>query len=126
MQVGEERALLIVDDDQDICLNLRDIFAQLGYSADVARDGVAALEMAQRRRYRVALVDYKMPGMDGACLVERMRKISPSTLPIMITAHAALPELDSITRQKAYPVLSKPIDVRQLVPLVEQALGEGA
>ncbi|RMF45418.1 MAG: response regulator [Planctomycetota bacterium] len=124
MRGDEPPALLIVDDDRDICLNLRDIFAELGYVADVAGDGVAALEMAQQRRYRVALVDYKMPGMDGAALLDRMRQVSPSTRPIMITAHAMQPEFDPIARDQPYPILPKPIDVRRLVPLVEKALNE--
>ena len=57
--------ILVVDDDQDTCASLSDILLDLGYTVDTANDGLAALELSQRNLYRLALLDYKMPGMDG-------------------------------------------------------------
>lgn len=57
--------ILLVDDDQDICASLSDIISDLGYRVDVAYDGPAALRLSERNPYRLALLDYKLPGMDG-------------------------------------------------------------
>ena len=59
------RSILVVDDEVDTCANLSDIFAELGFQVDVAHDGFSALEFAKRKHYDVALLDLKMPGMDG-------------------------------------------------------------
>src|SRR5262249_41613915 len=57
--------VLVVDDDVDTCRNLSDILADLGYQVDTAHDGPQALELVRRRPYDVALLDLRMPGMDG-------------------------------------------------------------
>ena len=67
-------SILIVDDERDACLNLADIFTDLGYRVDIAHDGWSALELLQKRPYDVALLDLKMPGMDGLTLYRRIKK----------------------------------------------------
>lgn len=58
-----EPRLLIVDDEADACRNLSDILSDLGYRVDAAYDG--ALELVNKHNYDVALLDLKMPGMNG-------------------------------------------------------------
>jgi CheY-like chemotaxis protein len=65
--------ILLVDDDQDSCASLADILTDLGYSVDVAHDGPAALESFARNPCRLALLDYRMPGMDGLQLSSRLK-----------------------------------------------------
>ena len=57
--------ILVVDDEVDTCANLSDILSDLGYTVDVAYDGPSALELVKQKAYDVALLDLKMPGMDG-------------------------------------------------------------
>ena len=57
-------AILLVDDDHDHCAILSDILSDLGYRMDVTYDGPTALERSRRHPYDLALLDYKMPGMD--------------------------------------------------------------
>ena len=57
--------ILLVDDDQDTCASMSDIFLDLGYTVDMAYDGPGALELSGHHQYRLAVLDYKMPGMDG-------------------------------------------------------------
>src|SRR5581483_6202879 len=56
--------ILLVDDERDSCASMSDIFLDLGYTVDVAYDGPGALELSGGHRYRLALLDYNMPGMD--------------------------------------------------------------
>ena len=79
--------ILLVDDDKDTCASMSDIFLDVGYTVDMAYDGPGALELSGRHQYRLALLDYNMPGMYGLELCRRCgtttawRTPSPSTSP---------------------------------------------
>src|SRR5918911_1081674 len=83
-----ETSILVVDDDVDTCRNLSDILHDLGYHVDVAHDGASALELVRQRPYAVALLDLKMPGMDGLTLYRELRKLRADTVAIIVTAFA--------------------------------------
>lgn len=82
-------AILVVDDEVDTCRNLSDILTDLGYQVDTALDGFTALEMARNKCYDIALLDLKMPGMDGLTLYSELCKLCAETLAIVVTAHAS-------------------------------------
>src|SRR6516225_4859072 len=82
-------SILVVDDDQDTCASLSDILLDLGYTVDTANDGLAALELSQRNLYRLALLDYKMPGMDGLELCRRLRASRPAVEVALVTGWAS-------------------------------------
>lgn len=113
--------VLVVDDERDTCANLKDILTELDYEVDVAYDGPSALALVERQHYDVALLDLKMPGMDGLELYRRMREIQAGTVAIIVTAYAAADTAGAAQRAGAWQVLSKPVDVAELLPLVRQA-----
>jgi CheY-like chemotaxis protein len=108
-------AVLVVDDDVDTCRNLADILADVGYRPDTAHDGRSALDLLRRRRYRVALLDYRMPGMDGLTVCREMRAISAGTVAIIVTAYSGQASPDEFLRAGATLVLPKPVDVGMLL-----------
>ena len=73
--------ILVVDDEVDTCHNLSDILTDLGYRVDVAHDGISALELVRRNAYDVALLDYKMPGMDGLTLYREIKRLRAAPSP---------------------------------------------
>src|SRR5262245_17437540 len=81
--------ILVVDDDADTCHNLSDILTDLGYDVDTANDGLTALALVRQNAYDVALLDYKMPGMDGVTLYREIKKLSSGTVAIVVTAYAS-------------------------------------
>jgi len=115
--------VLVVDDERDTCANLKDILTELEFEVDVAHDGPSALALALvgRKHYDVALLDLKMPGMDGLELYRRMREIQAGTVAIIVTAYASADMASAAQRAGAWQVLSKPVDVAKLLPLVNQA-----
>lgn len=115
-------AVLVVDDEVDTCQNLADILSDLDYAVDTASNGPAALELAQRKSYDVALLDLKMPGMDGLTLYRRLRKVRPSTVAIIVTAYASDPTTREALHAGAWQVLSKPVDLKALLPLVDEVV----
>jgi DNA-binding NtrC family response regulator len=119
----EERpAILVVDDDRDTCQNLCDILVDLGYSVQTAGDGLAALELVQKTAFDVALLDFKMPGMDGLSLYREIKRISPATVAIIISAYVTTATTEEAHRAGTWKVLAKPVDLAAVLPLVEEAL----
>ncbi len=114
--------ILVVDDEVDTCNNLSDILTDLGYTVDMAHDGLTALAKARARAYDVALVDLKMPGMDGLELCRELRRIRAGSVAIIVTAFADRLGPDEALDAGAWRVLAKPVDVTRLLPLVGAAL----
>src|SRR5689334_13096851 len=119
----ENPVLRVVDDDVDQCRNLADILGDLGYLTDIAHDGPSALQPVRGRPYRVAVLDYRMPGMDGLTLCREIRKLSAGTVAIIVTAYSGGINTDHFLEAGAKMVLPKPVDVRHLVESLQQLLG---
>ncbi len=114
--------ILVVDDDADICRNLCDILADLGYEVDSAPDGPSALVLIDQKPYDVALLDYKMPGMDGLTLYREIKRRRADTVSLLVTAFASRETADEALTAGAWKVLSKPVDFGKLLGLVEEAV----
>jgi CheY-like chemotaxis protein len=78
--------IFCVDDDRDTCASLADILTDLGYRVDVAYDGTSALQLVDRNGYGLALLDYRMPGMDGLELYRRLLLLRPGLVAVFVTA----------------------------------------
>jgi two-component system, NtrC family, response regulator HydG len=117
-------SILVVDDEVDTCRNLSDILTDLGYSVDIAHDGLTALEMVRQKPYDVALLDLKMPGMDGLTLYREIKKLRAGTVAIVVTAYAGGDTKAEALAAGAWHVLSKPVDFPQLLGFVDEALGQ--
>jgi len=117
-----ERHILVVDDEPDICENLRDILLDCGYRVDVAADGQAALELLARGAYDIALIDLKMPGMDGVELCRRIRDHRTGTVGMILSAYVGPEAAAEAVAAGAWRVLAKPIDPVELMGLIETAL----
>jgi CheY-like chemotaxis protein len=116
--------ILVVDDDVDTCRNLSDILTDLGYRVDIVHDGQAALDLMRRKPYDVALLDYKMPGMDGLTLYREIKKLRAGTVAIIVTAYAGGTTAEEALTAGAWQVLPKPVDFPRLLGLVEEAVGQ--
>jgi DNA-binding response OmpR family regulator len=113
-----------MDDEVDTCLNLADIFTDLGYRVDTAQDGATGLELVRRQRYDVALVDLMMPGMDGATLCAEMRKVRAETVALLVTAFPNSPRAEQAVAAGAWRVVPKPVELPKVMALIEQAAGQ--
>jgi two-component system, NtrC family, response regulator HydG len=116
--------ILVVDDEVDTCRNLSDILTDLGYRVDVAYDGRSALDLVRRNRYDVALLDLRMPGMDGLTLYREIKKLRASTVAILVTAYAGSDIAEQALAAGAWKVLPKPVNFPELLALVDKAVGQ--
>jgi DNA-binding response OmpR family regulator len=114
--------ILIVDDEPDTCANLSDILTDVGYQIDTAHDGLSALELVKKNPYDIALLDLRMPGMDGLELYRRIRQISSETVAIVVTAYASSDTAQSVLATGAWKIVPKPVHIGNLLSFVSQAL----
>jgi CheY-like chemotaxis protein len=121
---ARQPTILVVDDDVDTCRNLADILTDLSYQVDTAHDGPTALEWVRRRPYDVALLDLRMPGMDGLTLYREIKQLRAGTVAIIVTAYASGGTAEAAGAAGIWRVLPKPIDMPQLLGLVEEAVGQ--
>jgi len=116
--------ILVVDDDPDTCRNLSDILIDLGYQVDVAHDGPAALELVRQQPYDLALLDLRMPGMDGLALYRQIKKQHAGTVSLLVTAYAGPAIAEEALSAGAWKVVAKPVDFAKLLQLVDEALDQ--
>jgi two-component system response regulator HydG len=118
---SRELRILIVDDEVDTCDNLSDILTDLGYLVDVAYEGQTALALVAQNTFDIALLDLRMPGMNGLELYRHIKEISAGTVAIIVTAYATSDTARSVMEAGAWSIVSKPVDVPHLVGLVRDA-----
>lgn len=122
--MSEKPTILVVDDDPAVRALLRDFFAGEGYVAETAEDGLAALDLFEKAQADVALVDLKMPGIDGVELCRRIKKMYPRTEVIIITAYSSTASAIAAFREGAFDYVLKPLHLMEISHSVEQALGK--
>ena len=114
--------ILIVDDEAVVRESLTQWFMAEGYDVWAVPGGAEALRLLQDRAADLALLDIKMPGMDGMELQARLREIDPELTVIIMTGFASVETAIRGLKQGAWDYLTKPIDPDQLSHAVSKAL----
>jgi DNA-binding NtrC family response regulator len=114
--------LLIVDDDPDIRLVLRDRLESLGYRVLEAGDGAAGLEALQTHNPPLVLLDVEMPGMTGLDVLKQIQRRGQDTTVVMITAYATIERAVLAMKEGAYDFIPKPFEADHIALIVKKAL----
>jgi len=110
--------ILVVDDEVDLLRLLeRSISKELDCEIDTASSGTEALKLLETRNYDLALVDIRMPGMDGIELLERVKQINPWITVVIMTAHGVVELAVKSIKKGAYDFITKPFDHQELTHL---------
>jgi len=113
--------ILIVDDDPDLALNLKDILDDEGYNTMVTNDGQTALTLCHKQVFDLGLIDIKLPDIQGVELVERLVEVSPTTEHILITGYASIESaIEAVGQKNIIAYEQKPLDMNHLLPLIRQ------
>jgi two-component system, NtrC family, response regulator HydG len=114
--------LLVVDDELIVRDSLHKWFREEGYDVSVADCAQEALSKMGTGRFDLALVDIKMPGVDGVELQKRMHEIDPDMLVIIMTGYASVETAVAALKNGAYDYVSKPFDPDDMAHTVHNAL----
>lgn len=112
-------SILAVDDDADFLANLVDILTELGHEVDQATSAESGLELAKQHRYDVALLDLKLPKMDGLSLCSRLKELQPAVTSLMISGFPDDMDIQQADSAGVAHVLFKPVDCHRLTSLIQ-------
>jgi DNA-binding NtrC family response regulator len=113
--------LLIVDDEKDFVDSIGRSLGLRGFNVIGAHSGAKALEAAREHRIDIALVDLKMPGMDGQETLKALKTEHASMEIVILTGHGTIDSAAACSRDGAYAYLQKPCEFDQLLETLSQA-----
>lgn len=118
----EKERILIVDDEEVIRSSLGDWLRESGYYVDTAEDGYKGFQMIQYNEYDLALVDLKMPGIDGLELLKKSLKIRASLPIVIITGFATVDSAVIAMKHGAADYVMKPFNSEEISLVIEKIL----
>ncbi len=113
--------ILVADDEESIRWVLSKALKKQNYDVETAEDGIQAQDMVQKRRYDLAILDIKMPGMSGLEVLKFIRDEHPQTLVVIMTAEATMEHAVTAMKNGAYDYLTKPFDLTALDAIILKA-----
>ena len=116
--------ILIVDDDSEYRENLKEILDNAGYPNDMAESVKTALEKLGTQHFDIILLDFMMPEIDGINALGEIKKISPYSKIIMITAFASIENAVRAIKKGACQYISKPFKIEALLLMIKQITEE--
>ena len=118
----ETRIILVVDDDKSILRTFTRILQKNGYKIDTAETGREAIERADKKHYDLALVDIRLPDMDGTDLLAKIKQQLQNTIKIMITGFPSIESGIKALDEGAEAYLVKPVKPEELLLLIKEKL----
>jgi len=119
--MNKKQRILIVDDNVELCTNIRDILEDNSYAVGCANNGKDASTMSQKNTYDLALVDIKLPDISGTEVVREIASTSPSTEYIYITGYATVGSaIEAVKQEHVVSYETKPLDIDRLISIIKQ------
>jgi DNA-binding NtrC family response regulator len=114
--------ILVVDDDENIRNTMKTILEDEGYIVDSAATGSEAVQKTQKSAYNIALLDIRLPDMEGVELLKLIKDTVPRTRKIMVTGYPSMQNAIAALNKNADAYLIKPIDIENLLNIVKEQL----
>ncbi len=121
-KLDKHTRILVVDDDETIRTTMKAILEDEGYLVDLAGTGKEAIQKTQEKTYNVALLDIRLPDMEGVELLKLMKDSVPRTRKIMVTGYPSMQNAIGALNKNADAYLLKPVDVEKLLKTVKEQL----
>jgi len=129
MRNKEPVKILVIDDDEGMCITLSDILEKHGYSITCAGTGKEAIDSIRDADYNLALVDIRLPDMIGTEVLKKLKLMKPDIEGIIFTAHASLEsaeevmgEADAYIRKPDCDYILKSSDIPELLVAIKAAV----
>jgi len=119
----DERArILVVDDDESIRKTLATILEEKGYVVDTAENGKEAIEKSNAKFYNLALIDFRLPDMEGTKLLMAMKETIPKMVKIIVTGYPSLQNAIEAVNKGADAYVLKPVNVDNVLDTIREHL----
>jgi DNA-binding NtrC family response regulator/glycine cleavage system H lipoate-binding protein len=120
--MADGRTLLVVDDEEVVCLACRRIFSRQGFQVETNTDARQGLLCATEKDYSIILLDIKMPNMDGIEFLEKLREKKPDVPVLIITGYPSIPNASAAMRLGACDYVTKPFTSEEITWAVQRVL----
>ena len=120
----EPLKILVIDDDESIRTTLAAILEDEGYDVDTAENGKEAIKKSNTDLYRVALIDFRLPDMNGTELLTALKEATPKMAKIMITGYPTLQNAVECVNKHADAYFVKPVDYETLLNTIKNLTKE--
>jgi DNA-binding NtrC family response regulator len=114
--------ILLIDDDASIRRTISKALEKAGYKVDTAENGKEALEKVRANFYNLALIDIRLPDMDGTKLLTSMKDTTPKMIKIILTGHPALENAIDAVNKGADAYVTKPVKIAELQKVIKERL----
>ena len=119
---GRKARILVIDDDEGIRRVLSTVLEDAGHLVDTAKDGEDAIQRAATTNYDIALIDIRLPDMDGSKLLTKMNGSTPRMVKIIVTGYPTLQNAVQAVKKGADGYITKPVDMERLLETISYHL----
>ncbi|MEM3536616.1 MAG: response regulator [Candidatus Bathyarchaeia archaeon] len=120
--MGENARILIIDDDENIRKVLTTILEEEGYTVETADTAKKAIEKTKKNFYNLALIDVRLPDMEGIELLTKMRDTTPKMRKIIITGYPTLQNAIEAVNRGADAYIMKPFEMEKVLQTIKEQL----
>jgi DNA-binding NtrC family response regulator len=117
-----QKTILIIDDDPAILRVLTRVLERKGYAVTAAKNGKEALEQINHRRFNAALIDVRLPDMEGTALLPCIEETSPKTVKIVFTGSPTAELSENPTKNHMDAFLLKPVKPEIILGILDEKL----
>jgi DNA-binding NtrC family response regulator len=120
--MGEHARILVVDDDESIRKVVATILKEKGFAVDTAKTGKEAIEKSNKKFYNLALIDMRLPDMEGTQLLSAMRETTPKMVKIIVTGYPSLQNAIEAVNKNADAYVLKPVNMDKVLKMIKEHL----
>jgi len=120
--MGERARILVVDDDEGVRKVLKTILEEERYVVDTSKNGKEAIKKSNAKFYNLALIDIRLPDMEGTKLLTAMKETTPKMVKIMITGYPSLRNAIEAVNKGADAYILKPFDMDNVLNKIKKHL----
>ncbi len=114
--------ILIIDDDERICESISTVLTEEGYVVEVAKNGKEAIDLSYSRFYNLAIIDWRLPDIEGTKLLGELKETTPKMPKIMLTGYPSMSNAIDAVNNRADSFLMKPVRMEILLEKIKELL----